>query len=120
MPGTNRDLRRARAGRPYVKHRAQKLAHGGPCTVCGDHVASLSEWKAQGTRCLHPHHSQEQGCPTHPLAPSLDHLVPLNQGGSKDVRHNGGRAHYGCNSSKGDGTKQQRKTTTLKPWPSGL
>ncbi|MGB5697222.1 MAG: HNH endonuclease [Polyangiales bacterium] len=39
----------------------------------------------------------------HPLAPTIDHVVPLSKGGP-DMRANVKLAHFGCNSSKGNRT----------------
>jgi 5-methylcytosine-specific restriction endonuclease McrA len=38
----------------------------------------------------------------HPLAPTIDHLIPLARGGS-DTPANVATAHFICNSIKGDG-----------------
>lgn len=104
MPGTNQALRRARSGSVYRRTRAEVLAKRSTCVICGERVPRLVDVP----RCEHRHHRRDTGCPTHPTAPSLEHPVALNQGGSKDVRRNGAPAHYGCNSSRGDGTKRSR------------
>lgn len=40
--------------------------------------------------------------PRHPRGPSLDHIVPLNQGGSLLDPANHALAHYGCNTARHD------------------
>ena len=56
----------------------------------------------------------------HPLGPSLDHKVPLKQGGHPTARSNIRVAHYGCNSSAGAAvkkdSKQQRRTSRAYPF----
>jgi 5-methylcytosine-specific restriction endonuclease McrA len=42
----------------------------------------------------------------HPLGPSLDHLVALENGGHPTALENLAVAHYGCNSRKGKGRGQ--------------
>lgn len=42
----------------------------------------------------------------HPKAPTIDHVLPLSQGGD-DVKANVQLAHFACNSSKGAGGCQQ-------------
>ncbi len=42
----------------------------------------------------------------HPMAPTVDHVVPVSEGGD-DVPANVQLAHFGCNSSKGVGGSQQ-------------
>lgn len=42
----------------------------------------------------------------HPKAPTIDHIVPLADGGD-DVRSNVQLAHFICNSMKGTGGTQQ-------------
>jgi 5-methylcytosine-specific restriction endonuclease McrA len=42
----------------------------------------------------------------HPKAPTIDHVLPLSEGGG-DLKANVQLAHFGCNSSKGARGSQQ-------------
>lgn len=53
------------------------------CQLCGSPVGPASAWP-------------------HPLAPTLDHIIPLAFGGTHDAA-NAQLAHFRCNSLKGDG-----------------
>ena len=51
-----------------------------------------------------------------PLAKSIDHIIPLSQGGNEYERSNCQLAHRRCNRDKSDGTQapKMRPTSTLK------
>lgn len=72
-----------RSGRPY--ERLKKLVYQREiCWLCGKPV--------------------NYDVPSrHPLAPSLDHRLPLIRGGDLLDINNAELAHYGCNSSRQDG-----------------
>lgn len=55
----------------------------------------------------------------HPMSFSIDHIVPLSQGGSEFDRHNLRPAHLLCNQRRGDGTAARRKARsnpTSRSW----
>lgn len=81
------DPKRGRAGRPYEELKKMIYARE-VCWICGGSVR------------------YDLG-PRHPLAPSVDHLVPLSLGGHPLDPQNAELAHYGCNSRRGNGTRQR-------------
>jgi len=42
-----------------------------------------------------------------PLAPSIDHVIPLSKGGTNDLA-NLRLSHWGCNYSKRDGARDEQ------------
>lgn len=75
---------RGRKGRPWREF--QKLVHSTFPPIC--HLC--------GRTILHGLYH-----PRHRLAPSVDHLIPLDKGGAELDLENARPAHYGCNSAKG-------------------
>lgn len=53
--------------------------------------------------------------PRHPLAPSVDHLIPLSKGGHPTAIENAELAHYGCNSARGNGSNRPDATEKQRP-----
>lgn len=47
--------------------------------------------------------------PGHPMGPSLDHIVPLDEGGHPTARSNLRPAHVGCNSARGNRRRKVRR-----------
>lgn len=77
------DPKRGRGGRPY--ERLKKLIYQREvCWICGKPC-------------------QYDVGPRHPMAPSVDHRIPLKHGGHPTAVENAELAHYGCNSSRKDG-----------------
>jgi 5-methylcytosine-specific restriction endonuclease McrA len=70
-------LAQAQISMPYIYRRDSGL-----CGLCGRRVSRRLE-------------------APNPMAPTLDHIVPLSQGG-QHVHENVQLAHYGCNSRKGN------------------
>lgn len=89
MPGNPRN------GRPYRALCIRQRALGLPCWLCGHNIA----YEIRGP---------EAG--KHPLAFTLDHLVPLSRGGDLLDPTNARSAHRRCNSARGNRTsiKQPR------------
>jgi 5-methylcytosine-specific restriction endonuclease McrA len=86
-----------RRGRPW--RRFQALVHSTyppVCWLCGKAIA----------------HGRYH--PRHPLAPSVDHVVPLSRGGEPLDLDNARPAHYGCNASKGANPKITRMPTSQR------
>lgn len=84
------DPRRGRSGRPYDRLKARLFVEGAVCWLCGKPIVF-------GLRR------------NHPLGPSVDHLVPLSQGGHPTSPENAAIAHYGCNSRRGAGTRSAER-----------
>jgi 5-methylcytosine-specific restriction endonuclease McrA len=84
-----------RNGRPYRALCVRQRALGLPCWLCGHNIA----YEIRGP---------EAG--KHPLAFTLDHLVPLSRGGDLLDPANARSAHRRCNSARGNRTsiKQRR------------
>ena len=83
MAGNPRNGRRYRALCAWL--RAQRL----PCWLCGHNIA----YEVRGP---------EAG--KHPLAFTLDHLIPLSKGGDLLDPANARAAHRRCNSARGNRT----------------
>ena len=83
-----------RNGRPYRRLCAQQRALGLPCWWCGRAIAYAITGREAGR---------------HPLAFTLDHLVPLSKGGELLDPANARSAHRRCNSARGN------RTTTAAP-----
>lgn len=97
MPGTNKALRAARTGYRYLRATQQLRAKGDPCWLCGGPI-------------------DRSAPPRHPQSFSADHDPPLNTAPPGQWHGQLRTAHYGCNSSAGDGTKKAHKTrsTTIR------
>ncbi|MEU0691432.1 HNH endonuclease [Streptomyces uncialis] len=80
-----------RNGRPYRRLVAWQRAFGLPCWICGHNIPT----SVDGQR--------------HPLAFTLDHLVPLSRGGDLLDPANARSAHRRCNSARGNRTDAQRQ-----------
>jgi 5-methylcytosine-specific restriction endonuclease McrA len=81
-----------RNGRPYRRLVAAQKALGLPCWICGHNIPA----NVDGRR--------------HPLAFTLDHLIPLSKGGDLCDPANARSAHRRCNSSRGNRTTTRPKT----------
>jgi 5-methylcytosine-specific restriction endonuclease McrA len=81
-----------RKGRPWERIRKSVIgyavARGTPCARCGKPIDPPGTWPDR-----------------HPMSASVDHIDPLSAGrtGGNDVA-NLRAMHYGCNSSRGDGS----------------
>ncbi|MFF8659475.1 HNH endonuclease [Streptomyces huasconensis] len=73
-----------RNGRPYRRLVAAQKRLGLPCWICGHNIPA----EVDGRR--------------HPLAFTLDHLVPLSRGGDLLDPANARSAHRRCNSARGN------------------
>ncbi|MFD7791017.1 HNH endonuclease [Streptomyces sp. NPDC059759] len=73
-----------RNGRPYRRLVASVKAMRHPCWICGHNIPTNVDGR------------------THPLAFTLDHLVPLSRGGDLTDPSNARSAHRRCNSSRGN------------------
>ncbi|MER7046769.1 HNH endonuclease signature motif containing protein [Streptomyces jumonjinensis] len=73
-----------RNGRPYRRLVDAQRALGLPCWICGHNI----DGKLDGKR--------------HPMAFTLDHLIPLSRGGSLLDPANARSAHRRCNSARGN------------------
>ncbi|MEU0001957.1 HNH endonuclease [Streptomyces microflavus] len=87
-----------RNGRPYRRLVATVKALGHPCWLCGHNI----RYDITGPEAA-----------KHPLAFTLDHLVPLSRGGPLLDPANARSAHRRCNSARGN-----RATTAKRPRPS--
>lgn len=82
------DPRRGRQGRPWRRLVKELCPPGALCEV---------------EECLYPHLNREIifGLrPNHPYGPSLDHIVPLEEGGHPTSPLNLRPAHFGCNAGR--------------------
>lgn len=77
-----RDPRRGRAGRPYRRLWAVVVRPGSVCWLCEEPI----QWGLRRS---------------HPMGPSLDHVIPLDLGGDPVSRSNARPAHHGCNARRG-------------------
>ncbi len=82
------------SGRPYRRLQAQVFAEETHCWLCGEHVDQRL-----------PHNDR--------MARSLDHVVPLAQGGPALDRANARLAHRQCNSERGDATAAPRNPRSV-------
>lgn len=71
-----------RSGRPDSRIRQAVIAMHTNCWLCGEPVDKTLRWP-------------------HPKSPSLDHVIPISQGGPTTIA-NGRLACLGCNSSRRD------------------
>ncbi|MFJ2178903.1 HNH endonuclease [Streptomyces sp. NPDC087851] len=78
-----------RNGRPYRRLTAAQRALGLPCWICGHNI---------------PYEIRGPLAGRHPLAFTLDHLVPLSRGGDLLDPANARSAHRRCNSARGNRT----------------
>lgn len=81
-----------RNGRPYRRLCAWQKSLGLPCWICGHNIPAGVDGR------------------THPLAFTLDHLIPLSRGGNLLDPANARSAHRRCNSSRGNRTTVRPKT----------
>ncbi|MGV2914482.1 HNH endonuclease [Streptomyces alfalfae] len=83
-----------RNGRPYRRLCTEQRALGLPCWWCGKPIRyDLTGLDAQ----------------RHPLAFTLDHLLPLSRGGDLLDPANARSAHRRCNSARGNRTDRKRQ-----------
>ncbi|MFB7711599.1 HNH endonuclease [Streptomyces sp. NPDC056105] len=87
-----------RNGRPYRRLVAAQKALGLPCWLCGHEIPT----GVDGRR--------------HPLAFTLDHLVPLSLGGNLLDPTNARSAHRRCNSARGNRPAVKWAPRTSQRW----
>ncbi|MFJ6566438.1 HNH endonuclease [Streptomyces sp. NPDC091292] len=87
-----------RNGRPYRRLVAVQKALGLPCWICGHNIPT----QVDGRR--------------HPLAFTLDHLIPLSLGGSLLDPANARSAHRRCNSARGNRSSASRPHRRSREW----
>ncbi|MCX4576538.1 HNH endonuclease [Streptomyces sp. NBC_01571] len=87
-----------RNGRPYRRLVAAQKALGLPCWICGHNIPP----DVDGRR--------------HPLAFTLDHLIPLSRGGNLTDPVNARSAHRRCNSARGNRTTPSRPQRSSRRW----
>jgi 5-methylcytosine-specific restriction endonuclease McrA len=83
----------ARTGRPYRRLCLAQRALGLPCWLCGHDIRYDIRGPDAGK---------------HPLAFTLDHLLPLSRGGALLDPANARSAHRRCNSARGNRTSIKR------------
>ena len=82
-------------GRPYRRLQQWVYARYDTCYRCGGYVD-------KSIALVNPRHR---------WAPSLEHIVPLAQGGDRLSKDNAALSHYGCNSTYGPGGRVPKVTT---------
>jgi len=87
-----------RNGRPYRRLVAAQKALGLPCWICGHNIPA----NVDGRR--------------HPLAFTLDHLIPLSRGGDLTDPANARSAHRKCNSARGNRTAPRPQQRASRDW----
>ncbi|WP_172384790.1 HNH endonuclease [Streptomyces sp. MNP-20] len=87
-----------RNGRPYRRLVAAQRALGLPCWICGHNIPE----RVDGRR--------------HPLAFTLDHLIPLSRGGDLLDPANARSAHRRCNSARGNRTGGTSQVRASRKW----
>lgn len=97
--------RRGTTGKQWQKFRASIIGAGTVCCICGNSKGPI----VTDAPCQHPAHQHLKGCPTHPLAPSLEHPKALVHGGAARSKSNAKLSHFGCNARKGQADGQRRK-----------
>lgn len=90
MSGGRPEFRAETVGGRYRRFRLAVLRSTEVCCICGGTVDRTVP-------------------PRHPRAPSLEHKISLKLGGQAMDWENAGVAHYGCNSSRGDGTSRSNR-----------
>lgn len=88
----------SRNGRPYRRLVAALKAAGYPCWICGHNIPANVDGR------------------THPLAFTLDHLVPLSRGGSLLDPANARSSHRKCNSARGNRTAPKPQQRASRRW----
>lgn len=88
---------RGRAGRPWRRARARRLAQGDPCAWCGNYI-DLSI-----------------GFP-HPLSPTVDHIIPLARGGDPLDSNNLQPMHKVCNERKAEELARTSALACSRRW----
>jgi len=86
-------------GRPWGRLRARVIAEETHCALCGKPVNKTLKFP-------------------HKRSPTVDLRVPLSLGGSQRDRTNLRLAHFDCNASRGNGTRNRRRRgfTTTRRW----
>jgi len=98
--GKRPEHRRGTTGRPWRRYRDNKVSQATQC--CYGDGPFVTD-----AQCDHPTHAGMPGCPTHPLAPTLEHPRALIQGGHpRDP--DGLVAHFRCNSKRGASLRRDR------------
>jgi 5-methylcytosine-specific restriction endonuclease McrA len=87
-----------RNGRPYRRLVAWQKSLGLPCWICGHEIPT----RVDGRR--------------HPLAFTLDHLVPLSRGGDLLDPLNARSAHRRCNSARGNRMTLRQPVRSSRRW----
>jgi 5-methylcytosine-specific restriction endonuclease McrA len=87
-----------RNGRPYRRLVAAQKRLTLPCWICGHEIPTNVDGR------------------THPLAFTLDHLVPLSRGGDLLAPANARSAHRKCNSSRGNRPTTKRPKRPALRW----
>lgn len=100
--------RKGTTGAAYQKLQKAVTTGPGVCARCGNSKGPI----VRDAPCRHPKHAHLKGCPTHPLAPSLGHIVDLQHGGRPRDRNNTQIEHFGCNSRAGALSKAKPKRTS--------
>jgi hypothetical protein len=81
---------KGRTGGPYRRMRKRVLAASQVCAACGEAIDMSLPWPD-------------------PLSPSVDHIIPISQlppdSPLLTAVSNGRPMHLGCNSRRGDGTR---------------
>ncbi|MER7814071.1 HNH endonuclease signature motif containing protein [Streptomyces sp. NPDC096153] len=84
-----------RNGRPYRRLVAALKALGMPCARCGHYIDPTLNAR-------------------HPMSFTLDHIVPLSEGGSLLDPANARSMHRRCNSARGNRTGAQPLKTSVR------
>lgn len=100
--------RRGTTGAAYQRLQKLVTTSGDVCARCGNRKGPI----VRDARCEHLTHQHLKGCPTHPLAPTLGHIVDLQHGGRPRDRRNTQIEHYGCNASAGALSKKKPARTS--------
>ncbi|GGZ28529.1 hypothetical protein GCM10010387_22490 [Streptomyces inusitatus] len=87
-----------RNGRPYRRLVDAQRALGLPCWICGHNIPTTVDRQR------------------HPLAFTLDHLVPLSRGGDLLAPANARSAHRRCNSARGNRTTPRPPQRASRRW----
>jgi len=86
-----------RAGRAWTKLTQRVYAEETHCWLCGRHV-------------------DQDLPPRTPQSRSVDHVVPLKQGGDPLARENVRLAHHGCNSRRGPNLPSVPPSGATRQW----